>query len=189
VYTSWSRTIIIGFHTQSAQCLADIVRCSAWLERGVWRKSILTHPCTAHWRFAVKKTHHGLLQCYAIGWTLMLLLQSSFNPLNLANHFCVFQVPLSINNRWNWRFSWCFCHDPDSYLKLLRRFLNTGDRAHKYIKLFVRNRGVLKFCISLQEWRSRCGKYVFYGFFAENVGWTNLTDSYRFIHYVQGPPR
>jgi hypothetical protein len=36
------------------------------------------------------------------------------NPLNPASHFCVFQVPLS-NNRWNWWFSWYFCHDPHNY--------------------------------------------------------------------------
>jgi uncharacterized protein (DUF2461 family) len=30
-----------------------------------------------------------------------------------------------------------------------------------YVELFVRNCGILKFSISLQEWGLRCGKYVF----------------------------
>jgi hypothetical protein len=45
-----------------------------------------------------------------------------------------------------------------------------------YLELFVRNRGILKFCLSLQEWGLRCGKYVF---FAENGRiWLVHTVSY-----------
>jgi hypothetical protein len=37
------------------------------------------------------------------------------NPLNPVSTFGIFQVPLSNNYRWNWWFSWYFCHYPDSY--------------------------------------------------------------------------